>query len=264
MSSQNLWLLLASYITKNERQKYRILAEMRFRRRLLSVIPSSCAADSCTNRDVPSCPYGLFRFPLSDEERTKLWIKGVCCRRAVDWWPTSGMRICRKHFVEGKPSEDPSGVDYVLTIVNIKKGAWKMQKQLVQVRAKDIRKGAGRGNSPRYWHHLLKCHQLVLLELRKRNRLCVATYPRRTSMSSCFFLLLKVIFNILRRFCSTGTVALSKLFQRDCASMVDLRDSPRASTSIAIIVTLLQLDYNYNNAYNYYTVPYSFCLTPGW
>ena len=40
--------------------------------------------------------------------------------------------ICRKHFVEGKPSEDPSGVDYVLTIVNIKKGAWKMQKQLVQ------------------------------------------------------------------------------------------------------------------------------------
>ena len=91
---------------------------------------------------------------------------------------------------------------------------------------------------------------LVLLELRKRNSPCVAAYPRKAyaSMSSCFFLLLNVIFNILRSFCSTGTVALSKLFQRDCASMVDLRDSPRASTSIAIIVTLLQLDYNYNNA----------------
>ena len=42
------------------------------------------------------------------------------------------MRICRKHFVEGKPSEDPSGVGYVPTIVNIKKGPWRMQKQLVQ------------------------------------------------------------------------------------------------------------------------------------
>ena len=74
----------------------------------------------------------ILSFSSSDKERTKLWIKGVCCCPAVDWWPTSGMHICRKHFVEGKPSEDPSGVDYVPTIVNIKKGAWRMQKQPVQ------------------------------------------------------------------------------------------------------------------------------------
>ena len=60
------------------------------------------------------------------------------------------MRICRKHFVEGKPSEDPSGVDYVPTLVNIKKGAWRMQKQLVQeqkisekVRAEETAQGTG-------------------------------------------------------------------------------------------------------------------------
>ena len=57
------------------------------------------------------------------------------------------MRICRKHFVEGKPSEDPSGVDYVLTIVNIKKGAWKMQKQLVQEQR--YQKRCGQRNQPK-------------------------------------------------------------------------------------------------------------------
>ena len=114
---------------------------------------------------------GMFRhahidFPLSNKERTKLWIRGV---RAVDCWPTSGMHICRKHFVNGKPSEYPSGVDYVPTTVNNKKGGWRTQRQLVQEH-KEIRKGAGRRISPRYWLYLLKYHQLVLLELQKRNR----------------------------------------------------------------------------------------------
>ena len=138
-----------------------------------------------------------------------------------------------------------------------------MNAEATGARVKNIRKGAGRGNRPRYWHHLLKCHQLLLLQLWRRNRPCVAAYLRRAWMSSCFVLLLDVIFNSLRSFCSTGTVALSKLFQRDCAWMVDLGDSPRASTPIAIIVTLLQLDYNYNNAYNCYKSPTAFALHGG-
>ena len=124
-----------------------MLAEMRFRRRLLSVMPSSCAADSCTNRDIPSCPYGFFRFPLSDRERTKLWIKGVCCRRAVDWWPTSGMRICGKHFLKGKPSENPSDVDYVPTIVDIKKRSLE-KAEAADARAKIYQKRCGQTNQP--------------------------------------------------------------------------------------------------------------------
>ena len=52
--------------------------------------------------------------------------------------------------VEGKPSEVPSGMGYVPTIVNIKKGAWRKQRQLVQeqkmpekVRAEESAQGTG-------------------------------------------------------------------------------------------------------------------------
>ena len=85
-------------------------------------MPSSCAADSCANRQ-GACGYRFFRFPRSDTERCKLWVKSVCGRRAVDWWPAEGMRICGAHFLNEEPSENPKDVDYIPTIVGYKKGS---------------------------------------------------------------------------------------------------------------------------------------------
>lgn len=51
-------------------------------------------------------------FPVN-EERRNLWIRAISRDR---WQPKAHDRICGKHFVSGRPSKDPSSIDYVPSV----------------------------------------------------------------------------------------------------------------------------------------------------
>ncbi|KAG1937144.1 uncharacterized protein LOC120461878 [Pimephales promelas] len=50
-----------------------------------------------------------FRFPRNQKKR-EAWIAAV---KREGWIPTSNSRICSKHFISGKPSDDPENPDYI-------------------------------------------------------------------------------------------------------------------------------------------------------
>ena len=51
----------------------------------------------------------MFRFP-TDPSRRDAWVRAV---RRENWTPSEHSRICKLHFISGKPSPFPNNPDYV-------------------------------------------------------------------------------------------------------------------------------------------------------
>ena len=66
----------------------------------------------CTNRFRKGSGVVFFVFPV-DPERKKKWIHAISRDK---WEPKSHDRLCGEHFVNGRPSKDPTNVDYIPTI----------------------------------------------------------------------------------------------------------------------------------------------------
>ena len=64
----------------------------------------------------------FFRFP-SNGPQLDAWIKTACPRRQLGWQPSPHMRICSEHFVSGRPSKDNSDIDWIPSIIDLRKGS---------------------------------------------------------------------------------------------------------------------------------------------
>ena len=74
---------------------------------------ATCAVIGCTNRHASGAG-GFYRFPANTKRRS-LWLAAIR-RRKLDgspWTPNGDQRVCRVHFVTGKPSRDDSHPDHV-------------------------------------------------------------------------------------------------------------------------------------------------------
>ena len=77
-------------------------------------MPTSCAVYGCVMRfDKRATALGikLYRIPTNYHKR-RLWIHAV---NRKEWVPKSTERICGRHFVSGKPSNDSDNIDYCPT-----------------------------------------------------------------------------------------------------------------------------------------------------
>ena len=84
---------------------------------VVRTMPVSCCAVDCTNRFTKGSGVGFFVFPV-DPERKKKWIHAISRDK---WEPKSHDRLCGEHFVNGRPSKEPTNVDYVPTIFKDRK-----------------------------------------------------------------------------------------------------------------------------------------------
>ena len=75
-------------------------------------MPVSCCAVSCANRFSKDSAIKFYRFP-EEPRRRELWIKAVSRSK---WELKDHHRLCREHFVSGRPSKDPEDTDYVPTV----------------------------------------------------------------------------------------------------------------------------------------------------
>jgi KRAB domain-containing zinc finger protein len=75
----------------------------------------SCVAPNCTGRYRRGTKVGYYRIP-SDYKRKQLWLKAL---GKDSWEPKSYHRVCGAHFVSGRPSLDPSDVDFVPNVFNL-------------------------------------------------------------------------------------------------------------------------------------------------
>ena len=105
----------------------------------------SCCAVNCSTRYLKGSGVSFFRFPANDQQR-RAWINAVSREK---WSPSIHDRLCEKHFVGKKPSNDPMHVDYFPTIFSDVKG----------VRFTPVKRGGER---------------LKRLEQRKRRRLSLS------------------------------------------------------------------------------------------
>ena len=80
-------------------------------------MPVSCCTVDYTNHFTKGSGV-VFVFPV-DPERKKRWIHAISCDK---WEPKSHDRLCGELFVNGRPSKEPTNVDYVPTIFKDRKG----------------------------------------------------------------------------------------------------------------------------------------------
>ena len=74
-------------------------------------MPVSCCAVNCTNRFKKGSGINFYVIPVKAERR-QAWVKAIS---RANWVPKSSDRLCGQHFVQGKPSNDPTNVDYIPT-----------------------------------------------------------------------------------------------------------------------------------------------------
>ena len=72
----------------------------------------SCCAVNCTNRFSRDVGIGFYTIPAKVERR-EAWLRAIS---RAGWEAKSSDRLCGEHFVSGRPSRDPSNIDYVPTI----------------------------------------------------------------------------------------------------------------------------------------------------
>ena len=75
-------------------------------------MPVSCCAVNCTNRFSRDVGIGFYTIPAKVERR-EAWLRAIS---RAGWEAKSSDRLCGEHFVSGRPSRDPSNIDYVPTI----------------------------------------------------------------------------------------------------------------------------------------------------
>nr|XP_050032323.1 uncharacterized protein LOC126528488 [Dermacentor andersoni] len=73
-----------------------------------------CVVPGCSRRSGTNLlsQVRTFRFPR-ESDRRDAWIAAV---RRDKWVPTNNSQICSAHFIQGRPSSDPTHLDYVPTI----------------------------------------------------------------------------------------------------------------------------------------------------
>ena len=83
---------------------------------------SAFGCNSCSNRDGKQ-GVKFFRFPKDPVKRQE-WIAQVDRTEpnGSAWTPANNARVCSKHFVSGKSSNDPENTDYIPTIFPISSG----------------------------------------------------------------------------------------------------------------------------------------------
>ncbi|XP_049273741.1 uncharacterized protein LOC119399602 isoform X3 [Rhipicephalus sanguineus] len=81
---------------------------------------NNCCVVGCSNTPKKSPGTHFYTFPVlfHERERRRRWIAAVRRRRedGSPWEPTKNSRICSKHFINGKRSNDPRSPAYVPTI----------------------------------------------------------------------------------------------------------------------------------------------------
>ncbi|XP_055012569.1 THAP domain-containing protein 2-like [Boleophthalmus pectinirostris] len=96
-------------------------------------MPTSCCAFNCISRQSKRSGISFFRIP-KDVERRKQWLHAIK-RGSVDksdepWDPKGHERICGKHFMSGKASDNPKHPDYVPSIFDFPTTPHQQEKSL--------------------------------------------------------------------------------------------------------------------------------------
>jgi hypothetical protein len=74
----------------------------------------SCVVYNCAMKyDQRAKVLGIhfYRIPMNENKRRQ-WIRAI---NRANWKPSSWERVCGRHFVSGRPSDDPNSVDYCPT-----------------------------------------------------------------------------------------------------------------------------------------------------
>ena len=75
-------------------------------------MPDSCCAMDCTNRFTKRSGVVFLWFLSIQKQRRDKFMQFLAIMRAK-----SHDRLCGKHFVNGRPSKEPTNVDYIPTIL---------------------------------------------------------------------------------------------------------------------------------------------------
>ncbi|XP_019855499.1 PREDICTED: uncharacterized protein LOC109584257 [Amphimedon queenslandica] len=76
------------------------------------VVMPYCCAVNCNNRSKKGLGISFFCFPTDPAKRER-WIAAI---KRDNWSPSEYSRVCSRHFVTGKHSDDPRHVDYAPSI----------------------------------------------------------------------------------------------------------------------------------------------------
>lgn len=107
-----------------------------------------CCVPQCSSTEVKNPELKFYRFPgrYYEVERKRKWIISVR-RKSIngktEWAPTSNTRICSRHFLGGKRSENPKDEAYNPTIFPWKKENPETMRRIKRLTERNQRKNFG-------------------------------------------------------------------------------------------------------------------------